>query len=135
MALKPETAEHLARAERNRAIARALCDPQQCSSVQPPPWEWAAVAGFYAALHYVHALLWELHGLTPHDHPARRGYVARTAPLNRVLGAYDTLYDLGWQARYRRTFRPKPQEVLTAVHQQLDTIRSLVYRVLSVEAP
>jgi hypothetical protein len=134
MALKPETAEHLARAERNRAVARALCDPQQCTSVQPPPLEWGAVVAFYAAVHYVHALLWELHGLNPQDHPVRRGYVARTAPLKQVL-AYDALYDLGWQARYRRTFRPRSQQVLYAVHQQLDAIRRLVYHTLGVPVP
>jgi hypothetical protein len=135
MALKRETTEHLARAERNRAVARALCDPQQHTSVRPLPLEWGAVAAFYAAVHYVHAVLWEHHGLNPRDHPTRRGYVARTTLLKQALGAYDALYDLGWQARYRRSFRPKSPTVLDAVHRQLDAIRRLVYHALGEPMP
>ncbi len=96
MALKPETEDYLARAERNRTVARVFCDPQQNPALQPPPLEWAAVAAFYAAVHYVQALLWERWGLRPTDHPARRGYVVRTQPLRTVLGAYDILADLAW---------------------------------------
>ena len=135
MALKPETIQHLARAEHHRAVAHALCDPQQCPGVQPPPLDWAAVAGFHAAVHYVHAFLWEQHTLNPTDHPSRAGYVARTSPLRQILGAYQLLYDLGWQARYRRTFQPKVPQVLDAVRRQLDTIRSPAYQELGLPTP
>jgi hypothetical protein len=97
--------------------------------------DWAAVAAFYAAVHYLHALLWEQHSLVPRDHPSRAGYVARTAPLKQVQGAYNALYDLSWQARYRRTFLPKPADVQTAVHQQLEAIRFLVYQTLGEPLP
>lgn len=135
MALRPETSQHLARAEHHHDVARMLCDPQQTTAVQPLPVDWAAVAAFYAAVHYVHAFLWERHSLSPTDHRSRAGYVARTAPLKQVQSAYSVLYDLGWQARYQRTFRPKPGDVQTAVHQHLEAIRRLVYQTLGEPSP
>jgi hypothetical protein len=33
-----------------------------------------------------------------------------------VLGAYDLLNDLGWQARYPRVFQPTGRQVRDAVH-------------------
>jgi hypothetical protein len=132
MALKPQTEEHLARAERNRAVAQVFFDPQQNPALQPPPLEWAAVAAFYAAVHYVHVLLWERWGLRPMDHPTRRGYVGRTQPLKTVLGAYDILADLAWQARYARTFRSPPAEVRQAVDGALESIRRVVYQDLGI---
>jgi hypothetical protein len=135
MALKPGTAAHLARAERNRAIARALCDAQQTAIVQPPPVEWATVVAFYAAVHYVNALLWERLGQSPRDHPTRRGFVARTTSLRRVLRAYDMLADLGWHARYTAIYQPSAATVRDAVHVQLEGIRTAVHQALGVAPP
>jgi hypothetical protein len=84
MALKPETSQHLARAEHHRDVAWMLCEPQEAATVQALPVDWAAVAAFYAAVRYVHAFLWERYSLAPTDHPSRAGYVARTNPLKQV---------------------------------------------------
>src|SRR5581483_200027 len=98
MPLKPATQAHLEQAERHRAVAAALQDPGQVSGLQPPPLEWAAVAAFYAAVHYVNAFVFERLGQSPRDHRVRRGLVVRAAELRAVAGAYDTLFDLGWHA-------------------------------------
>ncbi len=137
MALAPETPRHLARAERNRALARALTDPEQCPSVRPPPLEWASVAAFYAAVHYASAHLWERLGvgIDRTDHASRRRYIARLAELRPGLGAYDLLYDLGWQARYIASFQPPPAVIQQAVHDQLDAFRAVVYTALGTSSP
>ena len=135
MALKPETQAHLARAERNRTVARALCDPQQTPTITPPPLEWAAVAAFYAAVHYVHAFLWERLGQNPTDHPMRRRCVAQIAPLKAVVGEYDILSDLAYQARYPRTFQPLAGVVRQGVNQALEAIRRVVCQDLGVPTP
>jgi len=134
MALKPETEAHLARAERNRVVARALCDPRSSLGLQPQPFEWAAIAAFYAAVHYVNAFIWERFGQAPGDHRTRRGFVARIAPLNRVLRAYDLLADLGWQARYATVFR-SPAQLPQIVQSRLDEIRAVVYQALGSSPP
>jgi hypothetical protein len=133
MALKTETEAYLARAERNRAVARALCEPSHALGLHPQPLEWAAIAAFYAAVHYVNAFVWERFGQSPGDHQARRGFVSRTAPLNQVLRPYDLLMDLGWQARYALIFRPSPQ-LRQAVYARLDDIRATIYQGLGVSA-
>jgi hypothetical protein len=135
MALKPRTEAHLARADRNRTVAHTLCDPHQTPTLQPPALEWAAVAAFYAAVHYVQAWLWERWGLSPTDHPARRGYVVKLPVLRPILGAYDILADLAFHARYTPTFQPPPAQTRTAVYGRLDDIRALVYQDLGIPAP
>ncbi len=135
MALKPETSAHLARAARNREVARTLSDPQQVPSLHPPPLERAAVAAFYAAVHYVNAFLWERLGQDPRDHTLRRRYVARTTQLHRALSAYDLLADLSWHARYTATFQPRPAVLQNAVHEQLEQVREVVYRALGEPLP
>ena len=135
MALKPETEAHLTRAERNRAVARALCDPQHSMSLQPPPYDWAAIAAFYAAVHYVNAFLWERLGMAPQDHRARRQLVARTSPLNRAVAPYDRLTAIGRDARYTPTFSPFQPRVREAAYLHVDAIRMVVYQALGVSPP
>src|SRR5437016_1157812 len=108
MRLKAETQAHLSRAEGNRQVAQLLLNLAQPTGPQPPLLQWAAVAAFYSAVHYVNGFLWERLGQDPNDHRVRRQFVARTAGLRHVLGAYDTLADLGWHARYTASFQPKP---------------------------
>src|SRR5581483_12494085 len=104
-------------------------------SLQPPPYEWAAVAAFYAAVHYVNAFIWERLGQAPQDHHARRNFIARTVPLNRVLGDYDPLAASAWHARYTATFQPTPAQIRQAVYVRVDAIRTVVYQALGVSPP
>jgi hypothetical protein len=135
MVLKPETEAHLVRGERNRAVARALCDPRHSLGLQPPPLDWAAIAAFYAAVHYVNAFLWERLSQASGDHRVRRNSVARVTPLNRVLHHYERLTDLGWNARYTATFQPPATDTQDAANARLDAIRNVVYQSLGLSAP
>jgi hypothetical protein len=85
--MKPETVEHLATAARNRDVALALTDPDALG-LQPPPLEWAAVATFYAAVHYANAYLWEGHAFVPRSHRERELELARHADFATALGHY-----------------------------------------------
>ncbi len=104
-------------------------------SLRPPPYDWAAIAAFYAAVHYVNAFLWEQLGIAPQDHRARRQLVARTSPLNRVVAPYDRLTAIGWDARYTATFSPSQPRVREAVYLHVDAIRAVVYQTLGVSPP
>jgi len=105
------------------------------TGLQPPPLEWAAVAAFYAAVHYVNAFLWERLGQSPGDHRVRRGLVARATALRSVSGAYDALFDLGWHARYTAGFRVRPSAAQQAIRQDLEDVRTAVYQALGELLP
>jgi hypothetical protein len=135
MALKPETHQHMQQAERHRAVAEALENPGRVTGLQPPPFDWAAVAAFYAAVHYVNAFLFERLGREPGDHRVRRGLVARVPELRYVLGSYDTLFDLGWHARYTAGFRVTQAAARQAVRQYLENVRNAVYQTLGGPLP
>src|SRR5215204_3497706 len=132
MALDPRTRDHLNRAERNREVARGLCTPAVISVIKPAPLEWAAVAGFYAGVHYVNAYLWERVRLEPANHPERNRWIRATPQLRSIFGAYKALSDLGWDARYKARFQVRAPVIQHAVHQQLDRIRAQVMRELGM---
>src|SRR6266540_821647 len=122
------TSAHLRRAERNRDIAREIIESSW--SVQPAPYEWAVVAGFYAAVHDVNAYLWEKHQYEPRDHDDRQRAVARHADLKPVLGAYTRLRDLAFQARYMATSRVTESAARAAVSSDLADIERAVMSAL-----
>ena len=66
------TSEHVETAQRCRDIANLLLD---ATSPTPPPYEWAIVLMFYAAVHYVNAYLWERQRFEPADHLERQQMV------------------------------------------------------------
>lgn len=63
--------QHLDRATRNRELAHVLMAPALSPNMQPPPFDWAVVAAFYAAVHYVNAYLREKQRYEPRDHAGR----------------------------------------------------------------
>ena len=132
MAHDLRTRHHLDRAERNREVARALCSPAITSILKPPPIEWAAVAAFYAGVHYVNAYLWERRRLEPADHSQRNRWIRGLPELRPIFGAYKMLADLAWDARYKARFLVKPSVVQGAVHNQLERVRAQVMRELGL---
>jgi hypothetical protein len=124
--LDARTQQHLDRADRNRSVAQTLCSPGIASVLKPPPEEWAAVAAFYAAVHYVNAYLWEKLRLEPADHPERNRWIQRAPPLRPIFGAYKTLADLAWDARYKAQFQVHSRVIQDAVHQRLERVRAQV---------
>ncbi len=91
--MKPRTAQHRAKAEANAALARRL-------ATEEPPCDWAVVVAFYAAVHYVGALLWERSEYEPHDHGERGRAINRMQELQQIEAVYFRLYDVGKKVRY-----------------------------------
>ena len=107
--MKPETIEHVETAVRDRNLARALVRHGVGLGLEPPPYEWVVVVGFYAAVHYVNALLWERYSIKPNTHAERTGYIGSLAPLTTCRLEYRQLNNHGWSARYAPGYRLSEQ--------------------------
>lgn len=97
----------------------------------PPPYEWAVVLMFYAAVHHVNAYLWERQRFEPADHVERQHMLRLAAVLRPVYGAYGRLRTTAYNARYRSRFRitaTEAEELLA----DLDRIEAAVARALGV---
>lgn len=68
---------HLATASQNRDFAAILVNTYDDA---PPSLNWAAVAAFYAAVHYVNAYLWEIARVEPSNH-LERAKLINTWPI------------------------------------------------------
>jgi len=99
----PKTVKHLQVAARNRDLARALLAPP-LAELRPTPWEWVAVIAFYAAVHCVHAYLWETVRQVPRTHTQRQMRVQTDPRLARGRGGYGALSLAGGRARYDETY-------------------------------
>lgn len=88
---------------------------------------WTAIAGFYAALHYVDSFLRGDGGWTPsktdENHTVRNDLVRQRYP---GLRAYLRLFQWGHDARYRPdNTAPPPERVFEALDQVKDEIARL----------
>jgi hypothetical protein len=117
--MQPRTRDHLASARRNGAVARRLIDDADSSPISA---EWAVIAAFYAALHFVNAYLWEMFQLEPANHAERVQLVTRFAILRSVARSYAALEHAGFQARYTPGFRVEPGVARHLVHVDLSAI-------------
>ena len=88
----PARDEHLSQAKHNEAVALFLLQHQFT--------DWAITAFFYAALHYVEAVLAESNRHSE-NHPARDSNVARSPVLRKIYSEYRYLKTLSNDARYR----------------------------------
>ncbi len=129
--MEPRTREHLARARRNRDVARSLLGPDGQRLVSPAPLEWAVVAAFYAAVHYVNAYLWEQQRYEPPDHARRDRAVATAAPLRSAASAYLRLRIMAQHARYASRFRLTRARATELVTFDLDQVADAVERALT----
>jgi hypothetical protein len=100
--VEQRTREHIETAEHHQQFARSLLDPRMGSMLPKVRYEWAAVAAFYAAVHYVHAYLWERRRVSPRSHPARSQRVTRDSILRQCEWQYLELLEVSLRARYSR---------------------------------
>ena len=126
--MQPRTQAHLAKAEAYRAVAQSLA---QNPPAQPPVGDWAVVAAFYAALHYVNAFLFETTGEAPEMHPRRRQAMDRTQ-IARAKREYWALEDRAWQVRYTPDYVLGATDLATAVQKDLETVRRVVRAALKL---
>ena len=130
--MEPRTRAHLARADHHRDVALALIGPVAASLTRPPPLDWAVVAAFYAAVHYVNAYLWETQHWDPGTHQQRAAAVTRTAALRAAAHEYRWLMDLAYQARYVPHFRESRTDIEGAVLSDLEQVRRAVLGALGL---
>jgi hypothetical protein len=91
--MEPQTTQLLRTAERNQLFAvSALANPELLPSLR----EWAAVAAFYSAVHYVNAYLYEQQQFEPANHGQRYTAIMRTPELRVLRSNYQDLNDVGY---------------------------------------
>jgi hypothetical protein len=123
-----KTLDHLQLAERNRDIARKLID-------DPTTVEWAAIAMFYSAVHYVNAYLWERYHKAPRDHGERTWGVHQDAGINACLSNYDLLKDVAYHARYTETYTLSEQDARALLEVDLRAVEFTILTALGRPIP
>jgi uncharacterized protein (UPF0332 family) len=88
----PLKSEHISKAERNEKIAQTLATTMY--------WDWVVTILFYAALHYVDAIL-AVSGTHPENHTRRNDFMWTNDTLKKIRSEYRTLETLSRNARYR----------------------------------
>ena len=88
----PSRDQHVTKADGNAAFALTLPLDSQ------PQIDWALVALFYAAMHYIEAYLAPTFHVKSHE--TRDKYINREAHLRRIFKEYSHLKYFGFNARY-----------------------------------
>jgi hypothetical protein len=88
----PSQEEHLQKADRNEQFAVFLAD-------KTTYYDWAATVLFYAALHYMDAILAAAMD-HPKTHDKRHSSIRKNGTLRRVYAEYRALESLSRNARY-----------------------------------
>jgi uncharacterized protein (UPF0332 family) len=88
----PLQQEHISKAERNEKFADTVSNTAYL--------DWAVTILFYAALHYVDAIL-AVSGIHPDSHSQRGDAMGTNATLSSVRAEYRILETLSQNARYR----------------------------------
>jgi hypothetical protein len=97
--------DHLETARYHQRFAQSLLDPTLTPRLPDGKYEWATVMAFYAAVHYVHAYLWERHRYNPRSHAARAQRVRHDSVLRQCEPAYSRLLSASMSARYERLYQ------------------------------
>lgn len=123
-----KTRDHLATADRNRAVAERLIAETDAESIS---CEWATVVAFYAAVHLVNAFLWERRSLEPLNHEERSRFVFTIAELRPIAQVYQRLSANGYHARYTPRYRISPQRARQFINTDLAAIESTIVAALN----
>jgi hypothetical protein len=111
--------QHRTKAERNEQFAESL------DKSDPIRENWAVVAAFYSALHYVEQFFVK-HGKPCANHEERNDQFKGDARIKRAYPSYKYLSDLSHDARYRcgplpdRVFETLAKPRLIDVKKQID---------------
>ncbi len=116
----PAPDAHLSQARHNESVALFL--------LQHNYPDWAVTAFFYAALHYVEAVLAQDNRHSA-NHPARDSSIARSPVLRKVYGEYRYLKTLSNDARYRVRNFGEPE--LRATQAKFTAIRNHIQKAMS----
>lgn len=111
----PTREQHVTKADGNAAFALSLPLDNQSQI------DWALVALFYAAMHYVEAYLAPTVHLKSHE--TRDTYISREAHLRRIFKEYAHLKYFGFNARYE-VYGFKPKDVKDEAAKDYETIKT-----------
>jgi hypothetical protein len=107
------TTSHVATARANRAYALAILQDEGAS---PASLNWAAVATFYSALHFINGYLWEIARLAPANHLERERIIARWPDLAPHDRPFRLLLDYSIRARYTPGFQIRRSDLSVLLH-------------------
>lgn len=117
----PSRQEHLDKAEHNENIARQILMPNNSCL------DWAVIALFYSAAHYVDAYIMQILP-EPSSHEERFDYIRRA---NRHLyPVYRNLFDEGWKARYD-VYNIDSSRLQTEIITHFETIKNSTQNTIS----
>jgi hypothetical protein len=94
----PNRNEHVEKAHGNEEFAGSLV-PADPTKIHPVDADWAIVAYFYAALHYVEAYF-ATQGADNFDHETRDDSIRNDAQIKQIFRPYSKLKSYGHNARY-----------------------------------
>ena len=120
----PREDEHATRSKRNEEFAESL------DLTDPIRENWAVVAAFYSALHYVEAFFVK-HGTPCHRHEDRNEQFKGDKRIRASYANYQYLYTLSRTARYQcvglpdKAYSKDAKAHLAAVKRQIDHARKL----------
>lgn len=125
---------HLLTARLNQQFATQVAD-SPLGAPSGGELNWAAVAAFYAAVHYVNACLWEVARIEPRNHGDRQKHIATWPMLSLFLPEYLALFDYGFRVRYVAGFQIRHDDLHALVAQNLSVVRQTVERRLGADVP
>ena len=122
------TLGHLAKARANRTYATEILNDDDASQAA---LNWAGVAAFYAAMHYINAYLWETARLEPANHLDRETVIGNWPTLAPLSRAFRTLFTYSIDIRYSPLFQLRPEDLRRMAGRDLARIARTVERELS----
>jgi hypothetical protein len=118
----PALDAHLSQAKHNESVALFL--------LQHDYPDWAVTAFFYAALHYVEAVLAQ-NNQHSGNHPIRDNTIGRTPSLKGIYREYRYLKTLSNDARYRVKTFSAPELLVT--QSKFTAIKNHIQKALSLD--
>ena len=122
------TDSHLATARANRGYALAI---EQDAESSPVSLNWAAVATFYSALHFVNGYLWETARLAPANHHERERIIARWPDLAPHSQSFRLLLDYSVRTRYTPGYHIHRSDLSVLLNRHLANIARAIENTLS----
>ena len=112
----PAKEDHVLKANGNAGFALSLALTSQ------PNIDWALIALFYAAMHYIEAYL-AVQGQHLRSHETRDKVVARDKNLRKIFNEYADLKYFGYVARYE-PYQFKANDVTSSATPQFLTLKA-----------
>ena len=123
---------HLAKARANRTYAVEILNDEDASQAA---LNWAGVAAFYAAMHYINAYLWETTRLEPANHLDRENIIGNWPALAPSSQAFRTLFTYSIDIRYSPQFQIRRADLRRMIGRDLARIARTVEHELGESEP